>query len=99
MSYDIYYTIRKNKKTYHEIDTLFFGKQKVYDYEKVFETPIFDTYEECLRYIYDKNIINVHIRKTLSTGGGVWDKDYKTAFNTSYKGKDFRKENNKEYAY
>lgn len=101
MSWDTYYTIRQNHKSSYTIETLFFGTKKVYDFKKVFmpegEPSYFDTYEDCLKYIYDHNLINVHIRKTISNGGGVSHIDYKTGFNMVYKGYDFRKENDKPY--
>ena len=77
MSIDLWFTIRENKKTNHIVDTLFFGKQEVYDYKRFVE-KVFATYDEALKFIIDNDLSfkNVHIRKSYDFGGGVTDKDY-----------------------
>lgn len=79
MSYDIYYSIRQNFKSSYYADTLFFGKQKFYDYKRVVE-EIFDTYEEAVNYINSHSLHDCHIRRTIATGGGLMIRDYKWRF-------------------
>lgn len=97
MSYHIYYTIRANEKTHYTIESLFFGEHEVYDFKRVIFTEVYDTYEDALKEIYEKKLINVHIRKTISTSGDIIIKDYRTAYNVVYKGNDFRKTNSYPY--
>lgn len=79
MSFDIYYTIRQNFKSSYYVDTLFFGKQRFYDYKRVVE-ELFDTYNEALNYIIENNLHDVHIRRTIESGGGCIKTDYKRRF-------------------
>ena len=76
MSYDIYYTIRKNVKTKHEIETLFFGKKIVFDYEKIEGTEIFNKWEDAVNYVYKHHLQNCHIRRHISTSGYYDHTDY-----------------------
>lgn len=69
MSYDIYFTIAQNKKTRYLSNSLFFGKRWVYDYKKL--GIIFDTYWDARNYILDHKLIDVHVVKIFSSGGGV----------------------------
>lgn len=75
MSYDIYYTLRNAKKSYYYSDTLFFGRQKFYDYKRIVE-EVFDTYDECLKKAVELDLSDFVIRYTLETGGGCSHKDY-----------------------
>lgn len=77
MSFDIYYTIRSNKKSRYQAETLFFGTQWFYDYKSIVD-DVFDSYTDAYRYIIDNNLsfVDVHIRKTLSTGGSCTHSDY-----------------------
>ena len=80
MSYDIYFSIRGNVKTRHKVSTLFFGEQWVYDFPKVFDTDIFESYTDCLSFIKEHKLIDVHIRKHVSTSGCCYYKDYVRLF-------------------
>lgn len=80
MSYDIYYSIRENIKTKYYVNTLFYGKKKVFDYKNIEDMLIFDTYNEAILYMRKKHLLTskYHIRKTISTNGGITHKDYIT---------------------
>ena len=77
MSFNLYFTIRENKKTTFVCDTFFFGKQQVYDYKRVVD-KIFDTYDDAYKFIKDNDLSlkDVHIRKSFDMGGGVTNTDY-----------------------
>ena len=75
MSISVYYTLRHNKKSRYVSQGLF-SCHKVYDYKRINNTPIFESYQEAASYRNEKNMNQCHIRKFVSTSGGCYITDY-----------------------